>query len=124
MKTNLKSILLASVFTLIAVAFTVPKHSITGKWMTHESDGSTSYVDFTSAGKFTYINQGKTIHQGKFKQSDDTFLIDDNECGNGYWAKYKLTFVGEDSVSFAVIDDTCSGRMQTVNGNGLKRMKK
>jgi hypothetical protein len=121
MKINFKALLLCSFFLF---AFIPLKHSIVGKWQTYESDGSKSYIDFTSAGKFTYTNKGKLLHYGIYKMSNDTFLISDHECGNGYWASYKLSFVGDDSVLFAVIEDTCSGRMQQVDKGGLRRAKK
>ena len=121
MKPNFKPLVLCSFFLF---AFIPQKHSIVGKWQTWESDGSKSYIDFTSAGKFTYTNKGKLLHYGNFKMSNDTFSITDHECGNGYWASYKLNFVSDDSVSFAVIEDTCSGRMQQVDKGGLKRAKK
>ena len=121
MKTSFKAI---AVYCFLSLAFIIPpKNSIVGKWITHEQDGSKSYIDFTGTGMFSYTNKGKLLHHGKYKQHSDTFLINDGECGMGYWAKYALTFTGNDSVSFAVIDDTCSGRMQTVNGSGLKRTK-
>jgi len=123
MKTKSRLIFLSAFFT-VALAFTVPPHSIVGKWLISEPDGSKSYIDFTNAGKFTYTNNGKLLHYGNFKQSNDTFSITDHECGNGYWALYKLTFIGEDSVAFAVIKDTCSGRMQQVDKGGLHRAKK
>ena len=123
MKTKLRFIFLSALFTTL-FAFAVLPHSIIGKWIIAETDGSKSYIDFTSAGKFTYTNKGKVIHYGNFKQSNDTFSISDHECGNGYWASYKLTFIDEDSVLFAVIEDTCSGRMQQVDKGGLRRVKK
>jgi len=125
MKTTIKSILL-SVFFTAAFAFIPQVHSLVGSWSLKESDGSVSHVDFTKNGLFNYVDaNGKPLHHGKYKlNSDDIFSMNDNGCGTGYWAKYKLTFIGEDSVSFAVIDDTCSRRAQGVNGGGLKRVKK
>lgn len=121
MKTSFKA---TALYCFLSLAFIIPpKNSITGKWITHEQDGSKIYIDFTGAGTFSYTNKGKLMHHGKYKQHSDTFLIDDGECGKGYWAKYKLSFVDKDSVTFNVIDDTCSGRMQSIDGGGLKRMK-
>jgi hypothetical protein len=120
-KTTFKVIALCS---FSALAFILPPHSLVGKWSIKESDGTRSYIDFTSAGKFSYTNQGKLIHHGNYTLKNDVFSVNDNECGDNYWATYKLTFVGDDSVSFAVVSDTCVGRSQTVNGGGLKKVNK
>ncbi|MDP4286247.1 MAG: hypothetical protein Q8891_17710 [Bacteroidota bacterium] len=112
-------------FVIAAFAFIPPKHSIVGKWRTSENDGTHNYISFTSGGTFNYQDlNGKTIHKGKYKYFNDTFSISDDDCGAGYWARYKLTFLGTDSVSFAVIEDSCSGRENDINGAGLRRLKR
>src|ERR1041385_6206418 len=83
MKTALKVIALCS---FSAMAFILPPHSLVGKWAVKESDGTRSYIDFTSAGKFSYTNQGKLIHHGNYTLKNDVFSVNDNECGDNYWA--------------------------------------
>jgi hypothetical protein len=115
----------AAAFFLIAVlAFIPPKHNIVGRWAASGKDDK-SYVDFKTDGSFVHSSlKGKVLHQGKYKLSGDTFSIYDKTCGVGYWGKYRLNFYGTDSISFAVIADSCSGREHDVNGAGLRRVKK
>lgn len=120
-------IILAGIFLAIAFAFTPPKHSIVGHWISHEKDGSKTYVSFKSDGTFETHYKGKLDHYGNYTFNDPVFAITDKEdegCGAGYWAKYNITFVGKDSISFAVIKDTCKGRREDVNGSGLVRNRK
>ena len=121
------SIFLTVFLLSIAFAFIPPKHSIVGHWFASNPDGSKMYVDFKSAGPTDPTSAGKLNHYGNYTFNDPLFSINDKEdegCGNGYWGKYNLTFVGEDSVSFAVVEDSCSGRRGQVNGGGLRREMK
>jgi hypothetical protein len=122
-----KSIKVFAVFFIMAAfAFIPPKHSLVGRWVSHHKNGSVaSYVVFKTDGSFVHTSpKGKLLHQGKYKLNNDTFSIYDKTCGVGYWGKYKLNFYGADSVSFAVIEDSCSGREHDVNGGGIRRLKK
>ena len=111
----------------IAFAFIPPKHSMVGHWISPEHNGSKMYVDFKSDGTFETHYKGKLNHHGNYRFNDPVFAITDtgkDGCGAGYWAKYNVTFIGKDSVSFAVIEDSCTGRSQAVNGSGLRRERK
>jgi hypothetical protein len=126
MKQTIKVI--AILFAVAAFSFTLPKHNIVGRWITYETDGSMGYVDFHKDGTFKVTSlEGKIYHQGNFKFSNDVFSINDKEgCGNTYWGTYQLTFFGNDSLTVAVISDSCSGRRQSITGGnpGLKRVKR
>ena len=121
------TIFLVCFFLSIAFAFILPKHSIVGHWSSNNPDGSKMYVDFKSDGTFDTHYEGKLNHYGNYTFKDPLFSINDKEdegCGAGYWGKYNLTFVGQYSVTFTVVEDTCSGRSGQVNGSGLRREKK
>ena len=117
---------LAFVLVMATLAFIPPKHHITGRWMEHNPDGSKAYVDFNSTGTFNEYSKGKLIHKGNYKFNDPVISISGKKdgCGDGYWAKYKFTFYGNDSVSLSAIEDSCTPRRESVNGGGLRRLKK
>jgi hypothetical protein len=104
----------------IALAFVPPKHSIVGHWISNEQDGSKMYVEFKSNGKFETHYKGELNHHGNYTFNDPVFSITDNEgCGIGYWGKYNVSFIKKDSISFIVIEDSCTGRREEINGGGL-----
>jgi hypothetical protein len=116
-------------FVTVIFAFIPLKHDITGRWITYNKDGSIAYVDFSKNGTFKVASpDGQLFHAGNYKFSnDDVFSINDKEgCGDTYWGKYKLTFISEDSLQIAVIEDSCTGRREdiTTGNTGLKRFKK
>lgn len=116
-------------FVIAALAFIPPKHSIVGRWIAYDPDGSIAYIDFNKDGTFEAISPGgKLFHHGKYKFSnDDIFSINDKEgCGDTYWGKYKLTFISHDSLQIALIEDSCTGRRKdmTTGNTGLRRLKK
>jgi hypothetical protein len=49
-------------------------------------------------------------------------MYDDN-CGMQVAGKYKLNFYTEDSLSFSLIEDSCTERAGEVNGGVIKRIK-
>src|SRR5574337_209797 len=123
MKQAIKTV--AAFFMIASFAFIPPKHNIVGRWVSHDKNGSVdSYVVFKTDGSFVHTSpKGKLLHQGKYKLNDDIFSIYDKTCGVGYWGRYKSNSYAADSVSFAVIEDSCSGREHDVNGGGLRRVK-
>lgn len=116
----------AVAFVMGTLAFTPPKHHITGRWIEQNPDGSKSYVDFNSNGTFNEYFKEKLVHHGNYKYNDPEIFISGKKdgCGDGYWAKYKLTFYGNDSISVSAIEDSCTPRRKSVNGSGLRRLKK
>ena len=112
-------------FLIAAFAFIPPRHHVIGHWKISYPNGTSDYLDLKLDGTFRNFNSaGKTLHVGNYKVNGDTLSINDKEgCGDTYWATYKLSFFGEDSASYAVIEDSCSGRREAINGGGLKRLK-
>ncbi len=111
---------------IAASAFMPATHSLVGKWKTYDKDGSIGYVYFNADGTFKVTSpEGKVFHHGNYKFKDDVFSINDKEgCGDTYWGKYKLTFIGNDSIQTSLIEDSCSGRREdlTTGNTGIKRM--
>jgi hypothetical protein len=109
---------------LLAFAFITPKHDPVGHWQITYTNGASEFVDFNKDGSFqSHGADGKASHQGSFKFHNDVISINDKEgCGDTYWGSYKLTFYTEDSVLNTVMEDSCTGRKDAVNGSVLKRM--
>lgn len=88
------------------------------------------YVDFKKDGTYEVIlPNGKIGEAGYYKLNKSMFSIKNakpNACGDGYWGIYNLTFHGKDSVSFAIIKDSCTNRRNDIVGGnpGLKRFIK
>ena len=115
---------LAIFFIMAVLGFIPPRHNPVGHWRISYPNGSEDYVDFYKDGTFkNFTTSGKLIHQGAYKFNGDVISINDKEgCGDTYWATYKLTFYSEDSVLNTVMEDSCSGRKEVVNGSVLKRL--
>lgn len=115
---------------LIIFAFGMPKYSLVGKWTIYNSDGTSigEYVDLKSNNTYTVTLPDGTIGEnGSYLFKDPVFSIKNikDVCGKEYWGKYNLTFVGADSIYFAVIEDSCSARRMDIVGYnpGLRRVK-
>jgi hypothetical protein len=115
---------------LIIFAFGLPKYSLVGKWTIYNSDGTSigEFVDLKADNTYTVTLPDGTIgEKGSYLFKDPVFSIMNikDVCGNGYWGKYKLTFVGADSIHFALIEDSCSARRMDIVGYnpGLRRVK-
>jgi hypothetical protein len=117
-------------FILTAFAFMPPKHSLVGKWIIMHADGSPSgeYVNIYKGGTYDVTLPNDQVgERGYYKIDHSTFSIKNavaSACGSDYWGKYKMTWHGEDSVSFVVIEDSCSARRYDLVGvnPGLKRV--
>jgi hypothetical protein len=115
---------------LLTLAFVSAGPSLVGKWSIMNLDGSPAgeFVSFNKDSTYTVaLPDGKIGESGYFFVQGSVFSIRNskNVCGNGYWGKYDLKFYGEDSVHFALIEDTCTERrMDLVGYNpGLRRYK-
>ena len=115
---------------LIIFAFGMPKYSLVGKWTIYNSDGTFigEYVDLKADNTYTVTLPDGTIGEnGSYIFKDPVFSIKNikDVCGKGYSGKYKLTFVGADSIHFALIEDSCSARVMDIVGYnpGLRRVK-
>jgi hypothetical protein len=115
---------------LIIFAFVLPKYNLVGKWTIYNSDGISigEFVDLEADSTYTVTLPDGTIgERGSYLFKDPVFSIKNikDVCGKGYWGKYKLTFVGADSIHFALIEDSCSARRMDIVGYnpGLRRYK-
>jgi hypothetical protein len=112
---------------IMATAFVVmsPKHKLVGRWVIYPPDDRPEfrdlreYVDFKEDGTYDVIlPNGKIGEVGNYKLNGSVFMIKNMKtvCGYEYWGSYKLTFHGRDSVSFVVIEDSCTARRQDIVG--------
>jgi hypothetical protein len=120
-----KSPYLLTFLLTISFAFIPPGHSLVGKWAI---PGANEYVVFKNDNTYeVYLPNGEVGERGFYKLNDTVFSIKNAKpvCGDGYWGTYKLNFYGEDSVHFAVIEDSCSERRMDIVGYnpGLRRSK-
>jgi hypothetical protein len=130
MKQSIK--VLTVFFVMTAFAFIPPKYKFVGKWIIFAPDGSPSgeYVNVYKDGTYDVTLPGGQIgEKGYYKVDHSIFSIKNaiaRACGDGYWGTYKMTWHGSDSVSFVVIEDTCTARRYDIVGvnPGLRRFKK
>ena len=115
---------------LIIFAFGLPKYNLVGKWTIYNSDGTSigEFVDLKADNTYTVTLPDGTIgERGSYLFKDPVFSIKNikDVCGKDYWGKYKLAFVGADSIHFALIEDSCSARRMDIVGYnpGLRRVK-
>jgi len=121
----MKKILIRSLFlpVFLFFSFITADHNIVGHWITYTPDNSPVYVDFNSDGTFKVTVDGQIENQGNYRLSNDTFSMYDNNCGIQLAGKYKLNFYTEDSLSFSLIEDSCTERVGEVNGGVIKRIQ-
>lgn len=106
----------------ILSASTLSDHNLVGHWVSYTPDNSKVLIDFNNDGTFKVTVDGQAENDGKYKLNEDTFFMYDNNCGIEKEGKYKLTFYGEDSASFSLIEDACTDRSGEVNGGTIKRL--
>jgi hypothetical protein len=115
---------------LIIFAFGMPKYNLVGKWTIYDANGTSvgEFVDLKADNTYSVTLPDGTIGEnGTYLFKDPVFSIKNikDVCGKGYWGKYKLTFVGADSIHLALIEDSCSARVMDMVGYnpGLRRVK-
>ena len=131
-KRHFNLLIMLFIIIVIIFAFTPPKYSLIGQWSLLQTDGTPSgeYVFFKEDSTYTIaLPNGEVGERGMYFLKDSIFFIKnivDNACGKDYWGKYNLTFYGNDSVHFALIEDTCTARRTDIVGYnpGIKRYKK
>ncbi len=114
----------------IIFAFAAPPHQLVGRWTIYNSDGTSigEYVDLKVDNTYSVtLPDGSIGENGIYLFKDPVFSIKNikDVCGKGYWGKYKLSFVGADSIHFTLIEDSCSSRRMDIVGYnpGLRRVK-
>lgn len=130
LKINFKQSVLFVFISVMVFGFVAPKYSLIGKWSILNLDGTPSgeYVDFKEDSTYTVaLPDGQIGEKGNYFLKDSVFSIKNSKdvCGKNYWGKYNLTFHGNDSLHFVLIEDSCTERrMDMVGYNpGLKRSK-
>jgi hypothetical protein len=129
-KLNVKSLLLFLFIGAVLFAFASSTYSLVGKWTIFNADGTSTgeFVDLKADNSYTVtLPDGSIGESGSYLFKAPVFSIKNikDVCGKEYWGKYKLTFVGADSIHLALIEDSCSARrMDMVGYNpGLRRYK-
>ncbi len=99
---------------------------LVGRW---SIPGTGEFVDFFKNGTYDVVlPNGNIGERGNYKLEDSIFSIKNAKayvCGADYWGKYQLTFQGDDSLTFKLIEDSCTDRRNDIVGYnpGLKRYK-
>ena len=119
-----KVIFIFSVCCMIMLcSFRTSDHSIIGHWISRDgAPGSKILVDFNNDGTFKVTVDGQIENEGNYKFYNDTFSMFDSNCGIQTEGKYKITFYTEDSLSFKLIQDPCTNRIQEVDGGVIARL--
>jgi hypothetical protein len=113
----------------IIFSFIPQKHSLIGQWSLLLPDGTAigEYLFFKEDSTYDItLPNGQIGERGMYYLKDSTFFIKniiDGACGKDYWGKYSLAFYGNDSVHFALVEDTCAARRTDIVGfnPGIKR---
>ena len=106
-----KTLVLSLICLAIAIAsFIAPPNKLTGRRQTKFSDGSTVVASFGKDDTYNVSVNGKAFVNGRYYVRRDTVGVEDPSCGAGYYGTYLMDFFSKDSVRFALVQDTCSGR--------------
>jgi hypothetical protein len=116
---------------IILFAFVAPPYSLIGQWSLLLPNGTESgeYIFFNADSTYAIkLPNGEVGERGLYFLKDSIFSIKnikDHACGKNYWGKYNLTFYGNDSVHFTLIEDSCTARRTDIVGYnpGIKRYK-
>ncbi|HTS43715.1 MAG TPA: hypothetical protein VMH01_04910 [Puia sp.] len=125
MKKNFKlTIWILYALLFIVLAFTPPKRSLTGQWVSYYGNGKKINYDFRTNGTFKVIIPDETFTvEGKFTLKNNVLSFNDGTCGLDYWGTYKTTFMGNDSIYSVVIEDSCMYRKSAVDKATIVRVK-
>jgi hypothetical protein len=122
----MKKVIIAFSFCIVIVLFSfkIFDHSIVGHWVSHDgAPGAKILVDFNNNGTFKVTVNDTTENEGNYKLINDTFYMYDNNCGIQTAGMYKLNYYTEDSLSFKLIQDSCTDRIQEVDGGTIIRLR-
>jgi hypothetical protein len=114
----------ASVVLITVLAFVSVKERIEGTWRIKYPGGSQVTIIFRNNGTVrAEIPSEHFTVEGKYRIKGDVLYVTDSTCGTGYWAKYKQTFFSNDSAYAEALEDSCTGRKNTVDKQTLIRVK-
>jgi hypothetical protein len=112
---------MTKIILFIALLAAMPVHPITGHWIAAGPNNTKLFIDFNKDGTFKVYSSAATENSGSYHTSIDTIFMYDKNCGTQVPGKYLLHFYGADSVTFSLLQDSCSERAQEVNGARMKR---
>ena len=117
--------LLISILLVTSIfAFVISKETLVGLWKINYPSGAQVTITFRDNGTIrAEIPSEHFTVEGKYKVKDDIVYVMDSTCGTGYWGKYKSKFFSKDSVYSESIEDSCSGRRNTMDKQTLVRVK-
>ncbi|HVS95753.1 MAG TPA: hypothetical protein VHE54_04675 [Puia sp.] len=120
-----KNLLVLPLFAAIGLGLTLAGHSLIGHWNVAYGNGPKGHMVFRNNGTFEATFDGQQWKVGgQYKVVGNTAAFADSSCGLGYWGKYKMTWLSDDSVSATVVEDTCSGRRGNADGAVIVRAKR
>jgi hypothetical protein len=124
MKKNQVSVALCALFVVgMALGF-VSRKTFVGHWRVKYGNGDRGNVVFRSDGTAEATFEGTTWKVGgPYKVEGTTLSMQDSTCGFDYWAKYKATWYSDDSVQTTLLEDSCTGRKNSVDGAVLVRTR-
>jgi hypothetical protein len=115
---------IAILLVSIIYAFVAIKNTLVGTWRIKYPSGSQVTIIFRSNGTIrAEIPSENFTVEGKYKVKDDIVYVMDSTCGTGYWGRYKSKFFSKDSVYSEAIEDSCSGRRNTMDKQSLVRVR-
>ena len=117
-----KIILTAGLFLLISAAFHIEAQSIINKnWKAYfaEPFNDTLTLHIRTDSSFVALSNGEVLVQSTCKITGDIVTLTDYSTGQyscpDVTGKYKINLSG-DSFTLALIEDSCEGRGQALNG--------
>lgn len=125
----MRNLLLLSllVVLLFSSSFREDTNPLLGRWEwshVYKEGPVTILAVFKANGVYDGFANKKAFVSGTYKVKNDTLYISDAICNSKYQGTYKLKFFGNrDSVKFDVLQDTCSGRKQGIDGTVYKHIK-
>ena len=123
----MKKILLFPVAILLVsviFSFVTARETLVGTWKITYPGGSQVTIVFRNNGTIrAEIPSENFTVEGKYKVKDDIVYVMDSTCGTGYWGRYKSKFFSKDSVYSEAIEDSCSGRRNTMDKQSLVRVR-
>jgi len=109
---------------VLITAFVVASRSFVGHWRVAYANNMKGHVLFRKDGTAEATFDGQTWKVGgPYKVEGNTMSMADSTCGLTYWASYKADWFSDDSMRMVIVEDTCTGRKESINGAVLVREK-
>ncbi len=119
-----KALVFCLVCLILGIAsFTAPPDTLVGRWQQKNRRGNLLLAIFRPKGTYDVFLNGKAFVNGKYYVRQDTLGVDDAVCGSNYYCTYKINFFAQDSIRFALIQDTCRQRREATIRLVLGRVK-